>query len=228
MAPRRGGACGVAAARGARAVEKAAERRRASSAAECRLAARAVAAVAERRAARSAHAHGRRRGGGAIAARRHAAVGGRSGRMAPRRGAVAGECGAAGGALGAAAVGRGERRAPCAPAQDPGGDADASTALLVRRRGRSARCRRAAPSPCSARRGPPRCRASISVLRMPRRLFVSSLQAPYVSSVPAGAGPCAQTNTPPERQESSGSSVVGRSARRQRPFGLGRLFLSFF
>ena len=26
----------------------------------------------------------------------------------------------------------------------------------------------------------------------------------------------------------SGSSVVGRSARRQRPFGLGRLFLSFF
>ena len=87
---------------------------------------------------------------------------------------------------------------------------------------------RAAPSPYSAPRGPPRCRASISVLRMPRRLFVSSLQAPYVSSVPAGAGPCAQTNTPPERQESSGSSVVGRSARRQRPFGLGRLFLSFF
>merc|ERR1712147_449649 len=66
--------------------------------------------------------------------------------MAPRRGAVAGERCAAGGAFGAAAVGRSERRAPCTPAQDPGGDADASTALLVRRRGRSARRRRAAPA----------------------------------------------------------------------------------
>ena len=49
-----------------------------------------------------------------------------------------------------------------------------------------------------------------------------------MSSVPAGAGPCAQATPKKERQESSGSSVVGRSARRQRPFGLGRLFLSFF
>ncbi len=49
-----------------------------------------------------------------------------------------------------------------------------------------------------------------------------------MSSVPAGAGPCAQKTPKKERQESSDSSVVGRSARRQRLFGLGRLFLSFF
>ena len=48
-----------------------------------------------------------------------------------------------------------------------------------------------------------------------------------MSSVPAGADR-ARKQTPPERQESSGSCVVGRSAYRQRLFGLGRLFLSFF
>ena len=56
-----------------------------------------------------------------------------------------------------------------------------------------------------------------------------SLHAPYLISECLRARGRARKQTPKkERQESSGSSVVGRSARRQRPFGLGRLFLSFF
>ena len=46
--------------------------------------------------------------------------------------------------------------------------------------------------------------------------------------IACGRGTVRAIKHPRSGKKSSGSSVVGRSARRQRPFGLGRLFLSFF